>query len=368
MTPAVGDNAGMTDIMIVRDQAGLDQAATAWDALEARARAAGRPDQLFASHRYVVAAWEHLRQPDDRLFIVLLHEKHEAHEDERLLAAWPLVLRAERSAGMTVQVLRPIGIWEGERPGVLSEADPDTLWPTLWQALQAHRRDWHVLDLRELDEGSWPLRQLPSAGLFWRVTVQPDHTAPWQPFNGRWAEHETRHGPRPTVPGAAKLVLDDPSGIVEGLSRCLAIEAAQSGVEGLYRLRDDPQRVAFYRSFLPRLAARGEAEVWLLQVGGEDVAGLVRWRCGAVWIERHLVQAAGWQGAAAGSALLVDALARSWGGGARASELMLVPDAAGPAPSVRGWFDSERRTRRLSVWNLRSRLLPVALLNKVRGR
>lgn len=356
----------MTEITIVRDEAGLEQAAAAWDALEARARAAGRPDQLFASHRYVAAAWEHLRQPDDRLFVVLLHDGTEG--DARLLAVFPLVLRPERSAGMTLQVLRPIGIWEGERPGVLSEADPDTHWPALWQALQAHRRDWHVLDLRELDEGSWPLRQLPSAGVFWRVTAQPDHTAPWQPFNDRWAEHEALHGPRPTIPGAAKLVLDDPSGIVEGLSRCLAIEAAQSRVEGLYRLGDDARRVAFYRAFLPRLAARGEAEVWLLQLGGEDVAGLVRWRCGAVWIERHLVQAAGWQGTSAGAALLVDALARSWGGGARSSELMLVPDAAGPAPQVRGWYGSERRTQRLSVWNLRSRLLPLAVLNKLRGR
>lgn len=359
----VGDNGAMSEITIVRDADALEQWGPAWDALEVRARAAGREDQLFASHRYVSTAWEHLQQPGDRLFVVLLGE------GERLDAVWPLALREERHSGLTLQVLRPIGIWEGERPAPLCEVDADSVWPGLWQALQAHRSEWHVLDLRELDEGSWPLRHLPKAGWWWRVTAQPDHTAPWQPFSGPWAEHAARHGPRPSVPGAAKLVLDDPSGIVEGLSRCLAVEATQAGVEGLYRLSDDEQRVAFYRAFLPKLAARGEAEVWLLQVGGEDVAGLVRWRCGGVWIERHLTEAAGWGGGMSpGGALLVDALARSWGSGAQASAFLLVPDAVGPGQRVRSWFDQARPTQRLSVWNLRSRVLPLALLQKVRGK
>lgn len=357
----------MTEINIVRDADALEQWGPAWDALEARARVAGREDQLFASHRYVLAAWEHLREPRDELFVVLLGE------GERLEAAWPLVIREERHSGLTVRVLRPIGIWEGERPAPLCEADPHAVWPHLWRALQDRRDEWHVLDLRELDEGSWPLQQLPKAGLWWRVSEQADHVAPWQPFSGAWSEHVARRGERPVIPGAAKLVLDDPSGIVEGLSRCLAIEATQQGVEGLYRLGDDERRIAFYRAFLPRLAGRGEAEVWLLQVGGEDVAGLVRWRCGGVWIERHLVQAAGWGASPSPAvALLVEALSRSWGGGATSSSFMLVPDTAGPGTRASGWYDQARATRRLSVWNLRSRVLPLALLQqlrqKVRGR
>lgn len=352
----------MTQIDIVRDAPGLEALGPAWDALEARARTAGHPDQLFATHRYVNTAWECLHQPGDRLFVLA------QRTGERLDAVWPLALRTEKSTGLALQVLRPIGIWEGERPGVLCDGNPETVWPALWQALQAARGDWHVLDLRELDEDSWPLRHLPEAGLGWRVTRQADHAAPWQPFNGAWAVHEARHGPRPAVPGAAKVVFDDPSGIVEGLTRCLAVEATQAGVEGLYRLGDDPRRVAFYRSFLPRLAARGDAEVRLLQVGGEDVAGLIRWRCGAVWIERHLAEGAGWAASAPGSALLVDALARSWEGGARASDLLLVPDAAGPSARVKTWYDGVRSTWRLSVWNLRSRMLPLALLAKLRGR
>lgn len=353
----------MTNITILRDEDALQQWASAWDALEVRARSAGREDRLFASHRYVAAAWEHLRTDADRLFVVLLGE------GERLDAVWPLVLRPERRGGLTLQVLRPIGIWEGERPAPLCEDDLDPVWPRLWAALQAHRDEWHVLDLREVDEGTWPARQLPQqAGLWWRVTVQADHTAPWQPFTGAWSAHAGRHGARPVVTGAAKLVLDDPSGIVEGLARCLAIEASQAGVEGLYRLGDDERRVAFYRAFLPRLAGRGEAEVWLLQVGGEDVAGLIRWRCGAVWIERHLVEAAGWRDSAAGAALLVEALSRSWGSGAQSSQLMLVPDEAGPGAQVRPWYEQARPTQRVSVWNLRSRVLPLALLQKVRGR
>jgi hypothetical protein len=373
----------MSTFTVVHDEAGLQALAPAWNVLEARARAAGRPDQLFASHRYVSAAWAHLRRADHRLYVLTLQRGGE------LQAVLPLALGAEKASGLPIRVLRPIGIWEGERPAVLSEAAPEAVWPALWRGLLAGRADWHVIDLREQDEDSWPVRQLPSVEGAVRVTRRADHAAPWQPMRGTWAAHDEARDAvvlgaqavaaaalAARAPGLRTEVLSAAEHMAAGLARCWAIEATQAGAAGVYRLSDDAARRAFYGAFMPVLAARGEAELRLMHaegpaggsLGGQDVAALIRWRCGGVWIERHVAERAGWAEAAPGMQLLLGALADSWQGGAQSSELMLVPDGSGRVQALKGWYDGLRPTWRVSVWNLRSRMGLLALPALLRGR
>lgn len=360
---------------IVRDEPALRALGPAWDALETRALAAGHTGQLYASHRYVSLVWQHLRQPGDRLHVLTLSE------GGVLQAVLPLVLRRERVSGLPLRVLRPIGIWEGERPGVLCEGTPDAAWAALWQGLVQTRAEWHVLDLRELDEGSWPLRQLPSVAGGFRVTQQADTAAPWQALNGTWAGHEasrpvalrdTLAGQRTELarraPGLRTERVNDPAATVSALDRCLALEATQPADRDLYLLRLDAARVAFYRAFLPVLAARGEAELAFLVDGDQDLAAVMRLRCGGVWLERHAAEHAAYAATAPAVSLLLGVLAQDWQGGAQASDLLLLPDASGRAASLRAWYSGLRPTWRLSVWNLRSRMGLLALLARLRGR
>lgn len=375
----------MSTFTVVCDEPGLAALGPGWNALETRARAAGRPDQLFATHRYVSAAWQHLRRADHRLYVLALHQGDVLH------AVLPLALGAEKASGLPIRVLRPIGIWEGERPAVLSDVPPEQVWPALWQGLLTRRADWHVIDLREQDDNSWPVQHLPASEAAVRVTRRADHAAPWQRLQGGpapdWPAHEAGREAAllaarsreaaalaARAPGWRTEVLTAPSDMAAGLARCWAIEATQAAAPGVHRLSADPARVAFYNAFLPVLAERGEAELRLLRVpapglggaAGEDLAGLVRWRCGSVWIERHVAERAGWADAAPGQHLVLQALADSWQRGAQASDLMLVPDASGRAEALKGWVDGLRPTWRVSVWNLRSRMRLLALL-KGRG-
>lgn len=378
---AAGDAAPVVTTAVIRDDASLQALAPAWDDLEARARAAGRPDQLFATHRYVSAAWRHLRRPGHQLWVLVLRQ------GEALQAVFPLVLGTEKASGLPVRVLRPIGIWEGERPGVLSEAAPETIWPTVWQALLDARSEWHVIDLREQDSHSWPVQHLAATrggSQAVRITHRADHAAPWQALQGSWAAHQA------ALPDACRValasaqaalmararqvrpvLLTGPGDMAQALARCWVLEFTQRQASGVHRLSDDATRVAFYEAFMPVLAARGDAEVRLLQVaeteGGElvDVAALIRWRCGGVWIERHVAQRAGWEAAAPARQLLLQALEAGWDQGtAQASDLMLLPDASGHAEALKGWYDGLRPTRRITVWNLRSRMRLVALFKR----
>lgn len=404
---AVGGMATST-LTIVRDEATLLALGPAWDALEVRALAVGQPARLFESHRYVRLAWQHLRAPGDRLHIVALGDG-----GGLLRAVWPLVRRRERAMGLPIDVLRPIGIWQGERPGVLCDAPDaagvDAAWSALWQGLVQGRADWQVLHLRELDAGSWPLRTLPeaaaaAAGL--RVQVEPDHLTPWQPLGGAAASRSpgaatgpdrvaaspdwpTHIGRRPEAvrqaleqqqaelsrraPGARRGVAETPAAVDAAFTRYLAIDATAPDRPGVYRLAREPARVAFYRDFLAAQAERGEVRIETLEADGVDLAATVRLRCGGVWLERAATERADWADAAPALALLLAGLAdglikRGPAGGAHESNLLLPPDATGRVDAAGAWYDARRATSQLVVWNLRSRMAVVALLRRLLRR
>ncbi len=113
-------------------------------------------------------------------------------EGGQLVGVLPLVRVPERHYGMTLRVLRHIGIWEGERPGVLSLDRPDRIWAAAWDHLKANRAEWQVLDLRELDAGSWPLRELAEPGPGFQAELGDDVTRPSSALTGTWPPHPSR--------------------------------------------------------------------------------------------------------------------------------------------------------------------------------
>ena len=167
---------------LVRDAAGLAALRSDWELLETQAETLGR----YVTWSYVNAAWQHLRRPDDELYLIGVREAG------RLVGVLPLVRVSERHYRMQVRVLRHIGIWEGERPGVLALGPADAVWAAAWQALRRHRRDWQVLDLREQDPTAWPLRELRQPAGGFMAQIQPDIGAPYQNLRGSWADHEAQ--------------------------------------------------------------------------------------------------------------------------------------------------------------------------------
>lgn len=355
---------------LVRDAAGLAALRSDWELLETQAETLGR----YVTWSYVNAAWQHLRRPDDELYLIGVREAG------RLIGVLPLVRVSERHYRMQVRVLRHIGIWEGERPGVLALGPADAVWAAAWQALRRHRRDWQVLDLREQDPTAWPLRELcqPAGGFM--AQIQPDIGAPYQNLRGSWADHEAQRSAalrqhrqdsllqlEAALPGVCVGVAERPDDVRVAFERYLALEQGLVGQGGGVTIGSDQRCVAFYRDWLPLLAERGEAAVWLLGDGETDVAALLRLRCGPVWFERHACYALDHAAHTPSLLLLLEALQQSFGDG-NVSESDVInlrePGAQGEVvpPSYADWYDGRRPTQRLSIWNLRSRLGPVALM------
>jgi hypothetical protein len=297
-------------------------------------------------------------------------------DDEQLVGVLPLLRTSERHYGMTLKVLRQIGILEGDRPGVLGLDDADAVWAALWRHLKATRADWQVLDLRELDPGCWPLRELASPGVGFHAEVHDDVLSTFQRIEGSWQAHlgrraeslreqrlQARQKLAAAVPGLCVAVAQTPQDIRVAFDRYLALETGLREQGGGVTIGGDERRVEFYRDWLPRLAAEGDAVIWLLGgVEHGEVAGLLRLRCGDLWVERHACFDPG-QAAHTPSLLLVlEALQQGFGAGVSESRLVNLREPQPTAASVTSWYDNHLQTRRLAVWNLHSRLAPVAFL------
>ena len=363
-------------VTLLRDENALVTQQTAWESLEAQAEVSG----LYATWGYVRLAWQHLAGPGDQLWVMVVRD-----EQDRMHGVLPLVRVTERHYGMHLQVLRHIGIWEGDRPGLLALEDADRVWAVLWQALVERRAEWQVLDLRELVPESWPLRGVPLSGKGFIGERLPDTEAAWQRLEGAdWPAHlaarresvrlqhqrlqQRLHAERP---GARTVVAHLPDDIGPALDRYLALERPLLEMGQGVTIGSNLRLVAFYRDWLPRLAARGNAAVWLLgnDTGrGAEIAGLIRLRCGDTWIERHACYDPAHADLAPSLLLTVEALQRSFGTTATASTLVSVREPQGSEGAVADWYDSRCQTQRLSVWNLRSRLGPVAWLKGLARR
>lgn len=359
-------------VSVVRDESALVRLRTAWEALEDQAECYG----LYVTWSYVRLAWQHLASPGDQLWVMVVRD-----EQERLHGVLPLVRVTERHHGMSLQVLRHIGIWEGDRPGLLALEEPDRVWEVLREALVGLRRQWQVLDLRELESGSWPLRALQTPGRGFAAETLPDIEAPFQRLDTDWTLHvasrsdavrgalqQLQQHLQSEHPDACVVVADAPADISAALERYLALERPLVDQGDGITIGRNLRLVAFYREWLPRLAARGDAAVWLL--GGEEgeLAGLIRLRCGDTWIERHACYDPARADLCPSLLLVVEALQRSFGSTARESTLVNVREPEGACASVLDWYDSRSLTRRLSVRNLHSRLGPVALLRMLLRR
>lgn len=356
-------------VTVVRDESTLVTLRTEWESLEDQAE----HYDLYVTWGYVRPAWQHLSGPGDGLWVMVVRD-----EEGRLHGVLPLVRVTERHYGLSVRVLRHIGIWEGDRPGLLALDNADRVWSVLWEALVAQRSEWQVLDLRELTSGSWPLRMLQQPGRGFTAQTQPDTEAPFQRLDTSWALHvaartepvrvawqRLQQALQATYPEHCVVVAESPEDVLAALERYLALEEALVQTGHGVTIGSNLRLVALYRDWLPRLAARGDAAVWLLAGHQGEIAGLIRLRCGDTWIERHACYDPTQAALHPSLLLAVEALQRSFGTTALESTLVSVrePDAA--TARLADWYDGRSLTQRLSVWNLQSRLGPIALLKRL---
>lgn len=322
-----------------------------WQAAVARMP---RPS-LFITPEFLALAWQHLSSPDDEPWFVTVRQ-HGA-----LVGLLPLTLTRQRYFGLSFKTLMHMGVPIGERPGVLHLIGADRIWQLALQALVAARAGWQALDLREIDEGAWPLSDAAAQALRRQHGLKSSRR-----FNNHWASRRTEgtwddHLAGQADPGWRLEVIDNPAGIAPAFDRYLALEAKGSAKDSAWY---DPRQAVFHRALLPQLAATRQASVWLLVAGGQDVAALVRLQQGGIVYERLCAADPAHAPDQPETALRLLALKASFGRDAQESHVMGSSVPIQDRPEIHPLYPDTHRTFSLMVWNPPLRHKPLLWLRQ----
>jgi ribosomal protein S18 acetylase RimI-like enzyme/CelD/BcsL family acetyltransferase involved in cellulose biosynthesis len=241
---------------IVHDAQGLAALGEKWDELAREAQVG-----LFLSHRWLTAWWRAFHGVDE-LWVLTLRE------GEKLVAAWPLHLRAPRSGPLKVNELRVLGDLGGAQrsiicaPGDLaraSEAFVDALAAERgWDVLETPVVSQRVADALERAAGARGVT-VDRAELLLRAYAE-------LPSPDGWAEFVRARGPARRLANARYRPRAELPRALDELLRLMRKEwAAREAASPAA----DPHALEFLAEMAPQLEARGEGRVGLLTVDGE---------------------------------------------------------------------------------------------------
>jgi CelD/BcsL family acetyltransferase involved in cellulose biosynthesis len=355
--PAVRSSAathtGASSALLLRGREQFDALRGEW--AEAITRMA-RPS-IFITPDFLITAWEHLANPGDEPWFVVVRE------GGQMVGLLPLMVTRGRYLGLPVRTVTHMSMLAGDRPGLLAVAPADVVWERALQVLMQHRGDWDILDLGEVDEGAWPLEAAGQA-LFqaqgMTITVTPATWSGCLPISGTAQDYfqarssQTRQSFRRSerqlktaCPDLTLDVIDDPEQIVAACDRYLAIEARSWKAEAKVELWSDDRERTFLRALLPILARKGQASVWLLHSEGRDIAGLIRMQQGPIMFERHWTYDPEFGKYSPGTLLRVRAIEQLFGGPCDESDALGMDEPLAQRRSLSSWYPIERRTYRL---------------------
>lgn len=341
---------------VLRGAVHFDTLAAAWQAALDRM---ARPS-LFVTPAFLHTAWQHLAEPGDEPWFVVVRRQGE------LVGLLPLLRRREPSSRVIRHVLMHMGLLGGDRPGLVHHSVPaDAVWQAALAALHRERRHWQALDLRELDAAAWPVREVAALGR--DVRLEPSTQAGALRIEGTWQDYlerrsrNTRQGYKRSErrlleahPDLRIDVIDTPAATDAALDRYFAIDAKSWKREACVEFWSDPREATCLRALVRRLAASGQASVWLLAAGDADLAGLVRLRYRSISYERCATYDPAHARFGPSTYLCMQAVRRSFearagGDGCDESDVLGLPGEMAERPAIHAWYPEVRQTWRL-LW------------------
>nr|MBP8272210.1 GNAT family N-acetyltransferase [Sphaerotilus sp.] len=310
---------------------------------------------LFVTPAFAELSWQHFSQPSDEPWLVTVRD-----EAGELVGLLPLALCTESRHRFPLKVLRHIGAWSGDRPGVLHLVQAWQVWQAALSALLLRQQEWHQLDLREIDVQDLPaVAMLQLVGNL-SVSARPDTYSGVLPITGTWDDYfksrskNTRQAYRRSerlleeaCPGFHVEVTESADAIGAAFERYVAIERLgwKSGANiGFWA---DPREADFHRSLLPRLAVTGQASVWMLRSDTRDIAGLVRLRQSTTTYERYSTYDPEFARCSPGTWLCMEAVRQLFGTDCLRSDALGLHEPLANRPAIGAWYDIEQRTSRL---------------------
>lgn len=345
----------------------VDQLAAFAPQWQALARTDTTHCSLFATYDYVLLAWRHLHTADDRLFVIVVSD------GTAPVGVVPLAICPSRRWGMKVRVMRFIAQQEGDRPGIVSAGEPASIWLAAFEALLAHRAHWDLLQLAELDQDDWPVTNLGGfgRGIFGRV--EADTSVASIDLRSAWADYLASRSRNTRKNYRRKLAqLDrrhpewrietatEPAAVERALNRYIAIEQQSWKASSPVGVAKDARHASFYRDLLGLLATRGEARISILTSGSTDMAGSIQMIWRDTVLDRHIAHARQYDADSVGSVLGAEVIRQHFGSGRTTLDLMGLAVGHPKRLQVEEWSTTTRITRRVTLFNLRSRVAPIA--------
>ncbi len=353
---------------IVETDDGFDALEEPWNLL-----AGNIPSAFFSSFDYVRTAWKHFRRPTDRLFLLV------SSDGTSIEGIAPFYIRIQSIRGIPVRKIRFISTWEGDRPRILSTGSEEAAWRDILVFLERDFRDWEILELFEQPvegpgSGGWEF--LSRSGWYWES--EPAGMDYYISLYESWEDYlmgldsHTRHEWRrkfrrlSTAPGGyAVEQISDPKRIPEALSRFVALEQSGWKADARIGAAKDERHRAFYEDLLSLLAAKGQAVVWFLKSGGEDLASLFNFLQKNVVYCRHTTYSPVHTACSPGILLQAESIQHAFRNGYREYDFLSM--GGNEASRWKGeWANGRREQVNWTGYCIRSRVLPLVMAKRLK--
>ena len=263
---------------IVQDMAGLQGLRESWNELNATGRYRGP----FLSWTWHDAWCRHFTQPGG-MFIIVAEDPAGTVQ-----AIAPLMKLRRRVNGLAVREVRFLENAIAPRHSFLirKEACEDEAVDAIVACLAAHRREWNLVTLENIDCGSLFLGCLRNSiekhGLHRWETA--GFCSPYVDFGGDFTEYLATLGSkhRSDVKRNARRLLSQqdyrlleftaPENIMEGLSLAFRVSEASWKKEKGFHMAETAERRQFYKHITERFAELGQVRIYIAMLGDHPIA------------------------------------------------------------------------------------------------
>lgn len=270
-----GRRTGRLEIEVVTDYRAFIDLEPEWNRLVEEAGI----EFPFVRHEWVRAVWECFDHGGTLSILMVQDGGHP-------IAIAPLMRDKVRMYGFPVRRLRGLANVYTERFDFILTVDPEACCAAIWTYLADHAREWDVLELRQLPEGSRALGCHPRSEIERRLLLAEwtSMESPYVPVRHSWETYfnslkkghranmrrSQRHLEALAPVGLDVVVSNDR--LDQDLEEALSLEAVTWKDQGGTAIRSRSDSMAFFRQILHTAGKKGWLRIYFLTLGAKRIA------------------------------------------------------------------------------------------------